>query len=284
MNLLSKNSQIPLSPVILDSMQSSFEDVDYLMSVCHEIRTPLNAIIGLSTILSKHDCNEAKRIQCAEVLCKSSHMLMELLNDLLDSSKINAGKMKIQSVQFDMTEVIKEACHIISVQAEEKGLILRINIHPHIPHLFMGDPLRICQILINLLSNAIKFTPAGYITIFMNTAFCSNGAYEVRLVIADDGIGMKPSEMEIVFDKYTQATVGTSQHYGGTGLGLSISQELAHLMNGKLTVESKPGQGSRFILTLPLKLPELQKQHMNLKPLFIEPRKPSGYIAGSKFL
>jgi len=229
-----------------------FEDAEHLAILCHEIRTPLGAIVGLADLLASLECSPEKQRECADMLHDSSKMLMELLNDLLDSFKLGSGEMELEHIPFDLTKVLEEAKNIITVKAQEKGLNVYINIGRDIPVLFMGDPLRIRQILLNLLSNAIKFTNKGIISIHMNEEITSNGYSHIRITVADSGIGIGKENLSKIFNKYKQASTSVSREYGGTGLGLFISQELAYLMKGRISVESWPLIGSHFTVSLPL--------------------------------
>lgn len=234
------------------SSSSRFENTDYLAQMCHEIGTPLSSIIGLSHILSNGKCSEQKKSECAEMLRDSSHMLMELLSDLLDSSKLKAGKMEIAHTHFNLAKIIEEAVHIVALKAEEKGLALQVHISRQMPDDFMGDPLRIRQIVVNLLANAVKFTEAGHITLYVNSMPSSPKNCIVSITVADSGIGMNEAEIQKIFEHYVQANAHVSRNHGGSGLGLSISQGLAHLMQGEITVKSWPGIGSHFRVTVPL--------------------------------
>jgi signal transduction histidine kinase len=186
------------------------------------------------------------------MLQDSSHMLTELLNDLLDSFKIDNGRMALEHIVFDLAKVLEEAKNIITVKAKEKGIGIDMQVGTDLPVLYVGDPLRIRQILLNLLGNAVKFTSHGIISIYMAQKEGSRGYSEVSITVADCGIGISNEKLGRIFEKYAQGDVSISREYGGTGLGLFISQELAHLMKGGITVKSWPHMGSHFILTLPL--------------------------------
>jgi signal transduction histidine kinase len=233
-------------------LERKFVNTDYFANVCHEIRSPLGAIVGLASILAGQDIGPKKRQECAIMLQDSSHMLTELLNDLLDSFKIDNGRMDIEHIVFDLTKVLEEAKNIITVKAKEKGLGIDMQIGKGLPALYVGDPLRIRQILLNLLGNAVKFTSQGIISLHMTEEKIFNGHFEINITVADCGIGIDNEKLGKIFDKYTQGDPSISREYGGTGLGLFISQELAHLMKGSITVKSWPHIGSHFTLTLPL--------------------------------
>lgn len=232
---------------------SRFEDEDSLALICHEIRTPLNAIVGLAAILADPKTSPAKQKKSARLLTDSACMLTELLNNFLDSSRLGHDGVELNHVIFDLNQVLEEARNIVAVKAEEKGLDIRIRTDKGRPALFVGDPFRIRQILLNLLGNAIKFTPKGTVSIHMTEEEGVDSLSEVRITVADCGIGIERERLATIFDKYSQGHASISRNYGGTGLGLYISQELAHLMGGRILVKSRYRKGSHFTVTLPLR-------------------------------
>jgi signal transduction histidine kinase len=244
-------AQINKLPVILPPLAcySKFNDADYLACMFHEIGTPLTAIVGLSHILANVECSAEKKKECAVMLNESSTMLMGLMKNMLDSSKLEAGMIEIENVEFDLAKVVQEVVHIIMPKAEAKGLNLYVQMG-QMPTTMRGDPLRIQQIVLNLLSNAIKFTAIGDIRLEVQSLPDSRGGYHLRIVVIDTGIGMKPQQLARIFDKYVQGNSTTSRHYGGTGLGLTISRELAQMMGGDILVESVLGVGSCFTASL----------------------------------
>jgi len=253
MNLAAHTKEFPgIFP--LEAPSSKFEDAEYLAVVCHEIGTPLTSIIGLSHVLSDVECSPQKKKECAEMLRDSSTMLMDLMKNMLDSSRLNAGMTEIEELDFDPVKVVQEAVHIIATRAAEKGLDLYVHITDGFPMQCIGDPLRIRQILLNLLSNAVKFTERGHVALYVNAKRDEHGNDQLCVTVADTGIGMCKESLKKIFGKYTQARASVNRKYGGTGLGLSISQKLAHLMHGDITVKSWPGMCSHFIVTLPLKI------------------------------
>jgi signal transduction histidine kinase len=231
---------------------SKFGDADYLAMMCHEIGTPLASIIGLSHILTNVECSPQKKKECAEMLRESSNMLMELMKNMLDASKMDAGMIEIEQISFDLAQVVQEAVHIIAAKAAEKGLELHVHIADGLPQQLIGDSLRIRQILLNLLSNAVKFTATGNVTLYVNGVIGDEGNDQLCITVVDTGIGISEESLKRIFDKYAQGHASIGRKYGGTGLGLSISQDLAHLMHGDIAVKSWPGMGSHFILTLPM--------------------------------
>lgn len=232
---------------------SRFRDADYLDIMCHEVGTPLTAVIALSHLLTDAKYSQQKKEECAEMLRESAEMLMGLMKNMLDSSRMEAGKIEIEQIDFDLAKVVHEAAHIIATKAAEKGLGLQMHIAEGLSLQRVGDPLRIRQILLNLLSNAVKFTARGSVSLDVSATTDADGSDALCITVSDTGIGMSHDELEKIFGEYAQANAGVSRKHGGTGLGLSISRNLARLMHGDITVKSGPGMGSHFIVTLPLR-------------------------------
>jgi two-component system sensor histidine kinase/response regulator len=185
------------------------------------------------------------------MLNESSTLLMGLMKNMLDSSKLEAGMIEMENIVFDLTKIVSEAAHIITPKAKDKGL--NFSIHTgQTPEYLIGDPLRIQQIVLNLLSNAIKFTDKGSIHLNVQTSPDTGDGYQVRIAVTDTGIGIAPQRLAQVFDKYTQADLSTGRTYGGIGLGLTISRKFAQMMGGDILVESTVGKGSCFTALLRL--------------------------------
>jgi len=223
---------------------------EFLANMSHEIRTPMNAILGLSTILSRSSPLTANQRKYIETLSTSGESLLMLINDLLDISKIEASGIEIEHVPFQLDRLLDDIVSVNSVKATEKQLKLTVNIDNIRGKWFAGDPTRINQVMTNLCSNAIKFTDQG--TIVIETFFPLGDGDRLSIRVSDSGIGIAPEKLEKIFDKFTQADNTISRKFGGTGLGLTISKTLAELMDGTLTVESIPGDGSSFTFTLAL--------------------------------
>jgi len=228
----------------------------FLANMSHEIRTPLNGILGMAALMKKSDLTEAQ-IGQAEIIEKSGEMLLSLLNDILDMSKIEAGEVKIEKIAFDLGEVIETAMSLHGLTAEAKGLRVATDIPEQAYGTFIGDPLRVSQILNNLMSNAVKFTSSGRIRL---SVVVSENA--VEFIVKDSGIGIEPDKLDRLFEPFTQADASTTRLHGGTGLGLSISRQLCKIMGGKLSATSTPGEGSIFAATLPLRQTAAAQKHL----------------------
>ncbi len=225
----------------------------FLANMSHEIRTPMNAIIGLSHLLSRSDLTPKQREQITKLGGSAQHLL-GIINDILDFSKIEAGRMTVENAEFELDQVLRNVEGQLADRAEAKGLELVTDIDPNIPAMLIGDALRIGQILLNFGSNAIKFTEHGHLLLRVRTEAPNGGVARVRFELRDTGIGISTEQQTRLFAAFEQADASTTRRFGGTGLGLVISRQLARLMGGEVGVESAPGKGSTFWLTLPLVL------------------------------
>jgi len=224
----------------------------FFATTVHELRTPLNAIVGLSTILKDSDIKEPLSEYIAQIHT-SSELLISLVNDILDFTKIEAGKIEIENISFPLNSIVAQLFTIVGVQAKQKGLELRFEMDEALPDEIRGDPLRLTQVLINLTSNAVKFTKKGTITVNVKPLLRRDNRDYIEFCVSDTGIGLTKEQAERIFESFTQADSATSREYGGSGLGLSISKKLVELMGGSIRVESEIGKGSRFIFTIELK-------------------------------
>lgn len=226
---------------------------DFLAMISHEIRTPMNGITGMCHLLLETSLNAEQR-DYAETIAQSSQALLALINDVLDFSRIEAGKLSIENAPFDLAGVMQDVANLMRARVEEKKLRFSVAYPESAARYFEGDSLRIRQVLINLVGNAIKFTESGSVRLEVDVQPFPSGASRVEIAVVDTGIGIAPEKLAVIFDKFTQADASTTRRFGGSGLGLSISRSLAELMGGSIRAESLEGQGSRFVLCLDLKL------------------------------
>lgn len=223
---------------------------DFLANMSHEIRTPMNAVLGYADLLLAADLTPQARAEHAQTIRANGEHLLALLNDVLDLSKLDAGRMSVESIAFDPRELVAEVAAIVRPRAEQAGLTLEVRADGETPALVCGDPTRLRQIALNLASNAVKFTRAGAVGISLSCAPATAGRRRLCVAVSDTGVGLSPAELGRLFQAFSQADSSTTRRFGGTGLGLSISQRLAALLDGEITVESAPGRGSTFTLSL----------------------------------
>ena len=225
----------------------------FLANISHEIRTPLNAIIGLTHIAQNNAGDSEQQERLAKVT-GAAHHLLGIINDVLDISKIEAGKLQLEQSSFSLAQICTTTCGMVADRARDKQLGLSCNIMPDVPENLVGDPMRFQQILLNFLSNAIKFTKQGTVSVTMQLVGRSAGSATIRVEVSDTGIGISPAEISKLFRPFEQADSSTTRRYGGTGLGLAISRRLAEAMHGEIGVDSQPGSGSTFWFTARLGL------------------------------
>ncbi|HWP18020.1 MAG TPA: ATP-binding protein [Burkholderiaceae bacterium] len=234
---------------------------EFLANMSHEIRTPMNGIIGLVDLTLETPLSDTQR-RYLTLVKSSSSSLLNIINDILDLSRIEAGRLAVEQLAFDMRALMQEVVAPLEPRAAEKGLALQLTVAPDLPDQVVADPLRLRQIVVNLVGNAVKFTRQGRVDVSVWPEG-DGGSALLRLCVTDTGIGIPADKLERIFESFTQADSSTTREFGGTGLGLTISRRLAEAMGGQLWAESEPGQGSRFHLALPLLVPQDETPAVN---------------------
>ena len=222
---------------------------EFLANMSHEIRTPLNAIMGMTDLLCDATLSEEQQ-GYLRILQRSGGNLLQLINDILDLSKVESGAMEVEAIGFDLEDVIDKVCELLAVRAHEKGLELASRLSPGLPTMLVGDPNRLSQVLVNLIGNAIKFTETGQVFLEVSGETTSADIMELRFSVRDTGVGIPQEKIDTIFDIFAQADSSTTRKYGGSGLGLAISRRLIELMGGDIRVESRVGEGSIFYFTV----------------------------------
>jgi len=269
-------SNLALKKATVAAQQANLAKSHFLSRMSHEIRTPMNSIIGFSE-LALDDSISEKTKGYLNMILENSEWLLHIINDILDISKIEAGKMDLEKIPFDLYEIFTSCRTIIIPKAETKGLYVHFYAEPSNGKVPLGDPLRLTQILVNLLSNAVKFTDIGTVKMRATLLDSTERSITMRFEVEDTGIGMKRKQIKKIFDPFIQAEIGTARKYGGTGLGLTITKNLVELMGGELHIESIVGVGSKFSFELcfdtidkkEVKMPEVKMLFNSMeKPIF----------------
>jgi len=245
-----KALQEDLEDALTEAQTASRSKSAFLANMSHEIRTPMNSIVGFSELAIDDEGVPAKTKDYLVKIMQNSEWLLQIINDILDISKIESGKMELENIPFDLREMFNSCRTLIMPKATEKGLIMHFYAEPSVGKRLYGDPTRLRQILVNLLSNAVKFTNSGMVKMQAVVKGTTEDSVTMSFEVKDSGIGITGEKLKTIFEPFIQADSGTTRQYGGSGLGLSITKNIIEMMGGTLAVESAPGIGSKFSFEL----------------------------------
>ncbi|HET9825165.1 MAG TPA: ATP-binding protein, partial [Chitinophagaceae bacterium] len=250
--------------------EASKTQEQFVANISHEIRTPMNAILGFAGLLQKTNVDKNQH-EYVRSIRSSAENLLTIINDILDLSRIESGMMHIETLPFNVRELVDSLVTMMTVKAKSRGLYLRTELHEPIPELLKGDAVRLTQILLNLISNALKFTHVGGVMVKLDLLERNAENCLVRFTVSDTGIGIDSEKQKTIFNRFQQAQPETTRRYGGTGLGLAIVKQLVEIQNGTISVVSEPGNGSIFTVILPYQIAGKEEKAVAAPVLVAEP-------------
>lgn len=248
-----KRIELELAAARDAAMQSAQLKANFLGNVSHEVRTPMNGVMGMLELLSETTLDGNQR-RYTDIARESATVLLRLLEDILDFSRLEAGRLRLSPVQFSPALVVRESCESFLAKAESKGIRIEQSVDARLPHSIRGDPARLQQVLGSLVGNSVKFTDRGTVSVSCQTVSADAGRCVIRFEVADTGIGIAEDTRARLFQPFYQIDGGLTRQHGGTGLGLAISRQLVELMGGEIRMESRPGEGARFWFDVPFGL------------------------------
>ena len=252
---------------------ASISKSTFLANMSHEIRTPMNSVIGFTELALDNELPPKIRDYLVKIKI-NTEWLLQIINDILDISKIESGKMELENIPFDLSEIFNSCRVLILPKVQEKGIAMHFYSEPSIGKKPLGDPVRLRQVFTNLLSNSVKFTNTGMVKLYSSLKKLENNTVTLYFEVKDSGIGMTPEQIKMIFDPFVQAESSTMRKYGGTGLGLTITRDIIELMGGKLSVESAPGLGSKFSFELTFNTIDVAEERAADKVTFNNSEKP----------
>ena len=232
------------------ALEASRLKSEFLANMSHEVRTPMNGVIGMTELLLDTNLTEEQG-EYTRMLRDSGETLLDIVNNILDLSKIEAGKLELETEYFDLRATAEDICQLLAKRAQDKGIELTAEIHEDVPFAVRGDRARVRQILVNLISNAVKFTAAGEVAVEVSSTEPDGDHALIRVEVTDSGIGIDPARAKELFEPFSQADLSTTRQFGGTGLGLAISRQLVDMMDGQIGAHGRPGEGSTFWFAVP---------------------------------